>query len=115
MSTPPAHIPDWLMQMQKDVGEIKSSVNGQGREIGELKTGQKELKDEVKDLGKEVSEAVKETAILEAQVQDHINDTHKHLTLPQKMWRKKAEIGAGGGLGALIVLLIRLLAEGGLQ
>ena len=80
MATAPTHIPGWLMNMQGDVGSIKSSIVSQGREIGELKMGQATLTTEVKGLGKEVSEVVSEKSILEAQVQDHICDDHRHLT-----------------------------------
>lgn len=69
MTTPPAQIPDWLMQMQKDVGQIE-----------DLKKGQESMAKEVKEIKREMTEAVKEAAILEAQVQDHIKSDHLHLT-----------------------------------
>lgn len=47
----------------------------------------------------------------------HKKDMEKHYnpfyseTLKQRIWRKKAEITLGGGLGALIVGLIQFLTE----
>lgn len=44
----------------------------------------------------------------------HVENPEKHFqpffkeTLPQKLWRKKPEIAAGGGAGALIIGLITL-------
>jgi len=40
----------------------------------------------------------------------HYN-SHYNESIPQKLWRKKPEIAAGGGLGALLYLIILFLIE----
>jgi len=54
---------------------------------------------------------------VEEAVEMHKQDMKQHYnpyydeTIPEKLWRKKPEIAAGGGLGVLVIMLVQFLLE----
>lgn len=54
---------------------------------------------------------------IEQSIEEHKKDMQQHYnpyyneTIPQKIWRKKPEIAAGGGLGALIVAIVTWILQ----
>lgn len=84
--------------------------------LGDISTDVKEIKRDMK------SGAVKmeNHEVRLGTVEKHIDDPKIHYnpyyseSIPQKLWRKKPEIAAGGGLGTVIVgIIIALLSRYG--
>lgn len=85
-----------VKRIEKKQDEITKCVTQNKMDINELKLGQK----------------VTEEAFVR-----HVQNEEKHFqpyfneTLRQKLWRKKVEIAAGGGVGAGAITIIALLLK----
>jgi len=96
--------------VREDQSKIWDAIERERKCTTQLKINDAKLEGEITQL------KLKQNMTEEAFVR-HVQNKDKHFnpyyseTLRQKLWRKKPEIAAGGGAGALIVALVTLLLK----
>jgi len=96
---------------------VMPAIDRLDRKLEQIGTCQIDLKLQDEIIKAKCSSLELQLINLQEDVTQHKKDVRSHYnpyfneTLPEKIWRKKPEIAAGGGLGAALVGLILWLLE----
>lgn len=97
--------------------KLKSLEEGVNRKLDQVISCQIDLKLQDEIIKSKVSHLELHQLHIAEDLEQHKSDMEKHYnpyyseTVAQKLWRKKPEIATGGGLGALIVLVLKFVLE----